>query len=245
MLVWKWKKQSTWCMKGKMVDFLVAFNPAKYKPFIHTTKDGKWVLYVRIRKSIYGCIESALLWYRKFTSTLLKMGFVINPYKPCIANKTINNAQCTILCWYVDDLKISHDDQNVVSAVIMELEDKYGKRTIHRGTAFEYVGMNILFNDKDDSATIEMKSYIEECITKFPKKCDKVVSTPAAVYLFQTEKSTKKLDEPQQQFLHSITAKLLFIANCARLDIQVPVSFLSSRVTVADESDWKKLQRLL
>eukprot|EP00980_Cylindrotheca_fusiformis_P003597 scaffold800_cov138-Cylindrotheca_fusiformis.AAC.2 len=43
----------------------------------------------------------------------------------------------------------------------------------------------------------------------------------------------------------SITAKLLFVSRRARPDIQVAISFLTSRVTKADRDDWKKLKRVL
>jgi hypothetical protein len=45
--------------------------------------------------------------------------------------------------------------------------------------------------------------------------------------------------------LHSIVAKLLFVGKRARPDTQVPIAFLTSRVTKADEDDWKKLKRML
>ena len=45
------------------------------------------------------------------------MGFKLNPYDACVANKTINGKQCTIV-WYVDDNKISHVDANVVTEII-------------------------------------------------------------------------------------------------------------------------------
>ena len=43
--------------------------------------------------AIYGCIKSALLWYNLYVSTLKDMGFKINPYYKCKANKMINGNQ--------------------------------------------------------------------------------------------------------------------------------------------------------
>ena len=40
-------------------------------------------------------------------------------------------------------------------------------------------------------------------------------------------------------------AKLLFVSKRARTDILVTVSCLTTRVSKADEDDWKKLKRLL
>lgn len=56
---------------------------------------------------------SGLLCYEHFSDTLKKMGFLINSYDMCIANKTVNEKQCTIL-WYVDNIKVSHVDESVV-----------------------------------------------------------------------------------------------------------------------------------
>ena len=52
------------------------------------------------------------------------MGFELNPYNLCVANKTVNGKQCTVV-WYVDDLKISHIDVDIMTAVIMDIECKY------------------------------------------------------------------------------------------------------------------------
>jgi hypothetical protein len=109
---------------GKSVDIMCEMNPA-YELLV-TTEGGKRVLYVRLLKALYGCVESALLWYKLFTEKLQDYGFVLNPYDPCAANCDINGKQCTIV-WYVDDNKISHVDPKVVSDVIEYIESKFGK----------------------------------------------------------------------------------------------------------------------
>ena len=62
---------------------------------------------MRLTKVLYGCMKSAMLWYDTFKNCLENMGLKLNPYDPCVANKMINNKQCTIV-WYVDNNKISH-----------------------------------------------------------------------------------------------------------------------------------------
>ena len=83
------------------------------------TEGKKKVLYLRIVKALYGCIESALLWYECFVNKLSSMGFKINPYDHCIANKDIDGSQCTI-AWYVDDVKVSHKNENVITTIIRD-----------------------------------------------------------------------------------------------------------------------------
>jgi hypothetical protein len=41
-------------------------------------------------------MKSALLFYRKLVSELKKIGFEINPYDPCVANKMVNGTQMMI-----------------------------------------------------------------------------------------------------------------------------------------------------
>ena len=115
---------------GETVRILCELNP-KHMPHV-VVENGEKVLYVRLVKAIYGCVKSALLWYELFSSTLQQMGFVLNPYDPCVANCEIGGKQCTI-GWYVDDTKISHVDPAVVTEVIDKLESKFGKMSVVRG----------------------------------------------------------------------------------------------------------------
>ena len=93
-------------VEGESVDILCRVS-GKYKVFGTIEKNGKKVMYLRLKKALYGCVKSALLWYDLFTGTLQEMGFELNPYDTCVANKVIDGKQCTI-AWYVDDNKISH-----------------------------------------------------------------------------------------------------------------------------------------
>ena len=106
---------------GEMVKVMTNINPT-YKKYV-TEEKGKPVLYVKLLKALYGCVQSALLWYKTFSELLQNMGFVLNPYDPCTANKEINGSQCTIL-WYVDDTKISHKDERELSTLFCFFENQ-------------------------------------------------------------------------------------------------------------------------
>ena len=93
------------------------------------------MLYTKLRKALYGTLRAALLFWQLLSKTLVSWGFKINPYDWCVANKTINGKQCTI-CWHVDDLKISRVSANVVTSVIEQLDEAFGKEaplTVTRG----------------------------------------------------------------------------------------------------------------
>ena len=85
------------------------------------------MLYVKLLKALYGTLQVALLFLRLLLSTLKEWGFKLNEYYQCVAKKTINNKQCTII-WHVDDLKISHN-KGIVEDFIKWLSEKFGKES--------------------------------------------------------------------------------------------------------------------
>ena len=89
-------------LQGPAVEALLKINKNKYKDYIIETKKEK-VLYVKLLKAMYGTLKAPLLWYTLFTNILEEVGFTINPYHNCVANKVINGKKFTI-CWYVDDI---------------------------------------------------------------------------------------------------------------------------------------------
>jgi hypothetical protein len=110
-------------LEGTMAKLLVRLDPKLYRKYVQTI-NGKQVIYVELKK-----VHAALLFWKLLTSTLVEMGFIINPYDWCVANKDIDGKQCTIL-WHVDDLKISHKDPEVVTTIIAQLE-KHSDRRHH------------------------------------------------------------------------------------------------------------------
>ena len=102
------------------------------------------VLYLRVLRVLYICLESALLWYDFYSSTLKDHGFVINPYDRYAANTIINDKQCTIV-FYVDDNKISHVDHKVVTSVLDVISKHFGTLTITRGKEHIFLGMDLSF----------------------------------------------------------------------------------------------------
>ena len=69
------------------------------------------MLYVKLKKALYGTLQAVQLFWRLLLNTLKEWGFKLNEYDQCMANKTINGKQCTII-WHVDDLKISHVEKS-------------------------------------------------------------------------------------------------------------------------------------
>jgi hypothetical protein len=108
-------------------------------------ENQKKVLYIEVLKAIYSMLEAALLWYKTFRKDLEDIGFIFNPYDPCVANKKVQGLQQTVL-FHVDDLKSSHKMKLVNDRFEKWLNSKYGnhgKVTVTRGKVHNYLGMEL------------------------------------------------------------------------------------------------------
>ena len=231
--------------RGDFVNMMCDVNPEHRKNVI--LENGKKVLYMKIIRGIYGCIEAALQWYKCYTEVLEKEGFVLNPYDRCVANKMIDGHQCTI-AWYVDDNVITHKSIEVLKNVFNKISDVFGKMELNTGDVHEFLGMTIKIHRDDKKIEIDMKHQLNEAIDMF--KCEhgnleNRYTSPAGHQLFNVNEDAILLNGKRKELFHTITAKLLYIMKRARPDIELAVSFLCTRVRNPNIDDWKKLQRVI
>jgi len=72
-----------------------------------------------------------------------------------------------------------------------------------------------------------------------------VVSTLATDDLFNIDEESPLLNEKERAIFHSTIAKLLYPAKRVRMDLQLAVGFLTTRVQKPTIQDRKKLDRVL
>jgi hypothetical protein len=125
------------------------------------------------------------------------MGFVINPYDPCIANKIVDGHQLTLRL-HVDDLMISHVDMSAINDFLQKLKMIYGDSlTESTGKQHNYLGMIFDFSSKNE-VQISMNLYISKIIKEFPEEIVGKTSTPAGDHLFKIKEYGCKLDDEMQ-----------------------------------------------
>jgi hypothetical protein len=228
-------------LEGKFVDIMCSVNPA-YKDYV-VFEGGKKVLYLRLLKALYGTVKASMLWYNLFVGTLLKLGFRLNPYDPCVANAIIKGKQCSVV-WYVDDNKVSHVRASVVSKIIKAIEADFGEMTVTRGTSHTFIGMDIFFPG-NGTVRINMKTYLQEAIDQYKGLVTKTATTPAKKNLFEIKENVEQLKKGPKERFHSVVMKLLWCTHRGRPDIQLPIGFLCTRIAKSDEADEEKLIRAL
>ena len=77
-------------------------------------------------------------------------GYILNEYGRCVANKNINEKQCTVV-WYVDDNKASHVDSRVIDNLLDIIKTHFGEIKITRGKKHTFLGMNLRITEDKKS----------------------------------------------------------------------------------------------
>ena len=250
-------------LRGTIVEMMLQVAPEVYAEFVTVDKRGNKTLLVECANAIYGTMVAGLLYYRKFAASLTGDEFVMNPYDPCVWNKVIDGKQCTI-CFHVDDCKISHVSDAIVSDVIEWLRRDYqllftdgsGKMKVTRGKIHTYLGMTLDFRVKG-IVNVTMTGYVDEIIEAFDAACRDLNHGYAAVVrrkkyrsaapedLFKIDEAAAKLNQAEAKAFHNITAKSLYVTKRARPDVLLAVAFLTTRVRGPDVDDWKKLRHMI
>ena len=132
------------------------------------------ILYVRLKKALYGILISSLLFYRKLRGELEAYGFKINTYDPCVGKKIVttetvvpvldkkgriirdkngSKEMCKVkeeklitVIWHVDDSMMSWKETFELAKFSCYLANIYGpKLAMHLGNKHDYLGMDFEF----------------------------------------------------------------------------------------------------
>ena len=144
-------------MEGRIVKILTKLDP-KLNPKYIQTERRKSILYIELKKALYGTLQLALLFWRYLTYILQEWGFEINPYDWCVANKKVSGKQITAV-WHVDDLKLSQVEIGVVKEIIAQLSERCGKEVdlkIHIWKVHKYLVMRLEYRTQG-KVKIDMK----------------------------------------------------------------------------------------
>ena len=233
--------------EGEMVDKLLEIDQDLYGSYI-TEEKGTKVMYVELLKALYGTLRAAQLFWEKLQVKLVNdWGFTPNRYDSCMVNKKVNGKQLT-MAWHVDDLKVSHEEDNVLDKFIGMMEEEFGQETpltIKRGPIQEYLGMTLDFTERG-RVVVKMSNYIKNMLKDAPASMDGHATTPAATHLFKINTDNPKLlcKEKKELFIH-LVMQGLYLSQWGRPDIRTAISFLCSRLNCPDEDDFKKQTRLI
>ena len=109
------------------------------------------------------------------------IGFQVNPYDVCEANRLVNDTQYTVV-WHVDNIKSSHMQPKVKDRFLNQLQDSYAKDEIGevkntRGKIHNYLRMTLAFTI-NKKLWIDMTQYIGDMVQAFPDRLNGYATSP-------------------------------------------------------------------
>jgi len=199
-------------------------------------KDGS--LIVKIKKALYGLVESARLWYDHLCATLLSIGYKVSQFDRGLFYKDIDSGK-SFICLHVDDVLQSTNSTALNEELIQHLRSTYNDINVQQGDKIFYLGLQLDVNSIQHSISISQPGYISDLLKEFP--VDRVSVSPAADTLFDTSGDGQPEDTTAYA---SKLMKLSFLAKRTRPDILLAVSFLAMRMKNPNHYDASKLQRI-
>ena len=224
-----------------MLDTPLAKIVCKEWPTMKASLDDKGRAYVRLKKALYGCVQSSKLWYERLRIELERIGYIVSPMDECVFNKMFGKLQSTLLV-HVDDILCSSEHREAHTELSEHLKKAFIDINYDTGKKLSFLGMTI---DMEEAgrAIVSMRGFVDEFVNDYPE--NKLVSSPSNNELFEISDDDVPLAEQDRKLFHTIVAKLLYLGKRIRPDILLTVGFLCTRVTKATERDKIKLQRLI
>lgn len=228
---------------NEFVAVYIAPHLAKYAIAVDSRlapfQDSRGRVLVRLKKALYGCVQSSRLWYETMSETLHAAGFRANDYDRCLVHKGERGDQISI-CLHVDDLLVTSTSQRRTDELLSALRARFREVKVRQGAENGYLGMRL--TTAEDKLTVDMVAYIDKCLKECPSTATH--ATPADSNLFVVGESVE-LGAKEKEYFHSVVARLLYLAKRTRPDILTAVSFLTGRVTKSCEDDMVNLERVL
>ena len=211
----------------------IALAQEVYVKYVTINRKEEKTLLVQCMNALYGSMIASVLFYKKLVASLKLNGFRLNPYNPCVANTVIESV-VLMICFHVEDCKISHRSSLVVNDMIGWLKKDYevlfidglGAMKVNCGTIHNYLGMMLDFLRKGE-VHISMVKYLKDLWDTFVKaqvrfnrgtvevrnSKSKSQLTAAPGNLFVVNKTSQKpLSDKQREVFHSCVAKALYFA---------------------------------
>ena len=200
---------------------------------------------VILDKCIYGTVQSARQWAKKFKLTLKKLEFEVSLLDPCLMIRK-NEEGMVLLCIYVDDVLIM-GNKGAIDKAIEDIMKEFSIRK--EGKLHDYLGCIINFDEDNNAGSIHQPYTLKKLETKFKNLIENVRKTelpsaPGSILKRPTNED-EKIDDELQNYYRSGVGILLYLTKYTRPDISNAVREHSKMMDGATMDQYKSLLRLI
>jgi hypothetical protein len=197
-----------------------------------------------LKKAIYGLVQAARQWWKKFKEVLLQIGYKQSLADPCLFYRDKPSRSFIII--YVDDGGIFSDN-----ATIQEVLKELGKyfKVKYLGKLENFIGCRLIENKERDTIWIHQPKLFIHLEQTFGKMIENVkeYKTPAAPKstILRPQQGDTLISPEQQKLYRSGIGMLLYLVKHSRPDISNATRELSKVGDGATLAHWNQLLRTI
>lgn len=195
-------------------------------------------------KAIYGLVQAARAWWKKFISSLKELNFVNCPVEGCLVLRKTQHGT-VIFCIYVDDV-MCIGDEGAVKLAILEIQKLYSIKMI--GSIQEYVGVTIE-EKMNKTVLLSQPDTIKKLSIKFQEELNHVRSsktpTVAREVVMRPMADKERIGLDLQDRFRSGVGMLLWLTKHSRPDIANAVREASKVMDGATEAHYKYMLKII
>ena len=224
--------------------------PDGYEDYLlemHQTQADPNTQCVKLNKALYGLVQAARQWWKKFKEIMLSLNFQPSEADPCLfIKKNPKNEIISFVILYVDDGGII-GTQETIDELISGLSEDF--KVKYLGPMEYFVGCRLVENQEKDTLWIHQPKLIKNLKLNFGQlvesvKFYKTPAMPRTVILRPTAEETMLSAEDQKKYRSGV-GMLLYLVKHSRPDIANAVRELSKVADGATKDHWKALLRVI
>ncbi|KAI7964673.1 hypothetical protein MJO29_002771 [Puccinia striiformis f. sp. tritici] len=178
---------------------------------------------LELKKAIYGLCQAPRVWYKRLSTYLTTIGFVVSQSDPCVFFRVkVTGREDTIIFAHVDDLVIVSKKPECFRA---EMEAEF--KIKYPGDAVFLLGMNI--ERSEHGISINQTQYIERKLAEFGLDTQTPASCPLNPKAYLKKATSSEIAELSHLGVNyrSLVGSLNYLSVLTRPDISYAVSTLS------------------
>ncbi len=164
------------------------------------------MLYCRLLKALYGCVQTSKLWFNKLTRVLHHDGYEHSPADLCVMRWIVSD-RVILLMIYVDDILILSNDAEIERMEQISLSE-FTWITMEHYNKLSYLG--IIVSLEGGTVTIDMTYFMEKLFESYKNLVKRAM--PSNNSIFHFSKDAVVMPEVERKVFHSVVAKLLYLS---------------------------------
>jgi transposase InsO family protein len=201
---------------------------------------------LKLTKSLYGLVQAARQWWKKFKEEMKNMNYSPSDIDPCLFIKSKENGSKTFLILYVDDGGIFGTEEDIKETLIA-LRKAFKVKEL--GNLEHFVGCHLVENKHAKCMNIHQPKLLKHLREEFKEKIGpkKEYKTPAGpkTMIMRPQPDDPLITTDEQSIFRSGVGMLLYLVKHSRPDISNAVRELSKVCDGATRSHWKALMHLI